>query len=100
MSVCSNRWAKREMGGTDFKLGGRTPLAPPLATALVKTGANPGGAIQAIAPPKTYELTLFTMSVYNSENSIPNTRPILSSIVLSQKCCEVYFISLKVVNPS
>jgi len=27
----------------------------------VKTGANPGGAIEAIAPPKTYELTLFTM---------------------------------------
>jgi len=23
-----------------------------------------------IAPPKTYELTLFTMTVYNSENSI------------------------------
>jgi len=29
----------------------------------VKTGANPGGAIEAIAPPKTYELTLFTMIV-------------------------------------
>jgi len=51
------------MGGTNFKWGGRAPLAPPLATALVKTGANPGGAIQAIAPPKTYELTLFTMIV-------------------------------------
>jgi len=31
----------------------------------VKTGANPGGVI---APPKTYELTLFTTIVYNSEN--------------------------------
>jgi len=32
----------------------------------VKTGANPGEAIEVIAPPKTYELTLFTMSEYNS----------------------------------
>jgi len=28
MDICSNRWAKREMGGTDFKWGGRAPLAP------------------------------------------------------------------------
>ena len=62
----------------------------------VKTGANPG---EAIAPPKTYELTLFTMILYDSENRIRNTRPFLSSIVLWQKFCEVYFISLKVVNP-
>jgi len=32
------------------------------------------GAIEAIAPPKTYELTSFTMIAYNSENSIRNTR--------------------------
>ena len=32
-------------------------------------------AIEGIALPKTYELTLFTMIVYNSENSIRNTRP-------------------------
>jgi len=38
----------------------------------VKTGANPG---EAIAPPKTYELTLFTMILYDSENRIRNTRP-------------------------
>jgi len=41
----------------------------------VKIGANPRGAVEAIAPPKTYELTLFAMIVYNSENSIRNTRP-------------------------
>jgi len=41
----------------------------------VKIGAHPGGAIEAIATPKTYELTLFTMIVYNSENSIANTKP-------------------------
>jgi len=40
----------------------------------VKTGANPGGAIEAIAPPKTM--------------AIAPTK----SIVLSQKYCEVYFI--------
>jgi len=35
LDVCSNRWAKREMGwGTDFKWGGRALLGPPLATAL------------------------------------------------------------------
>jgi len=28
--------AKREMGRTDFKWGGRAPLAPPLATALTR----------------------------------------------------------------
>ena len=27
LDVCSNRWAKREMGGTDFN-GGRAPLPP------------------------------------------------------------------------
>jgi len=40
----------------------------------VKTGAKPGRAFEGIALPKTYELTLFTMIVYNSENSIRNTR--------------------------
>jgi len=39
----------------------------------VKTGANPGGAIEVIASLKTYKLTLFTI-VCNSENSIRNTR--------------------------
>jgi len=40
----------------------------------VKTGAKPGWAIEGIAFPNTYELTLFTMIVYNSENSIRNTK--------------------------
>jgi len=31
----------------------------------VKIGAKPGGAIERIALPKTYELTLFTMIAYN-----------------------------------
>jgi len=40
----------------------------------VKTETKPGGTIEGIAIAKTYELTLFTMIVYNSENSIGNTR--------------------------
>ena len=40
----------------------------------VETGAKPGGAIEGIALLKTYEVTLFTMIVYNSENNIRNTR--------------------------
>jgi len=32
--------------------------------------ADPRGGIGAIAPPKTNEITLFTMILYNSENSI------------------------------
>jgi len=40
----------------------------------VKTGANArGGVIEVVASPKTDELTLFTMTVYKSENSIRNT---------------------------
>ena len=66
----------------------------------VKTGANPGGAIEMIAPPKTYELTVFTMIVYNSKTAFAFSpyKAILSSIALSQKCWEVYFISLEVVT--
>jgi len=35
LDVCSNQEAKREMGVTDFKWGGRAPLPPPLGTTLV-----------------------------------------------------------------
>jgi len=40
----------------------------------VKTEAKLGGAIDGTAITETYELTLFTTIVYNSENSIRNTR--------------------------
>ena len=67
---------------------------------------------RAIVPPlKPTKVTLFAISWCNSENNIskpiPNTslvkfefphcsryKTILSTIVLSQQCCEVYFISL------
>ena len=83
----------------------------------VKSMADPRVAIGAIAPLKPTKVTLFTMSFNNSENNnlsklIPNKcfitfemshwlqyKPILSSIVLSQHFCEVYFISLTVAKP-
>jgi len=34
LDVCSNWWAKREMGGTDFKWGGWAPLLPPAGDGL------------------------------------------------------------------
>jgi len=34
LDVCSNRVAKHDMGGTDFKWSGQAPLSPPQATAL------------------------------------------------------------------
>ena len=53
-----------------------------------------------IAPPKTYELTVFTMIVYNSITAFAFSqyKATLSPIALSQKRWEVYFISLKVVT--
>ena len=44
----------------------------------IKTGVNPGGMI---ASPKTYEITLFTMIVCNSENNIRNTRPFCHPLI-------------------
>jgi len=63
-------------------------------------GADPGRGDWAIAPPlKRMKVTLFTMTLYNSKNSILAIRPFLPFIALSQQCCEENFISLTVVNP-
>jgi len=40
LNVCNNQGVKREMGGTDFKWGGRAPLAPSLATALDRNSST------------------------------------------------------------
>jgi len=61
---------------------------------IVALRQNQGGA-GAIVPLKLTKVTLFTIILYNSENGISDIR----SIVLSQQCCEVYFISRIVVNP-
>ena len=60
------------------------------------TGADPG---EAIAPLKPAKVTLFTIILYNPENNIRDMRQILPSIVMSQQCCEVHFISLAVAKP-
>jgi len=49
------------------------------------------------SPPKTYENN-FAMIFYNSENSISWYNAIFTSIVLSQRYCEVYFKSREAVN--
>jgi len=54
--------------------------------------------IGAIAPLKPTKITLFTMILYNSENSIHEFEAILPSTILSQQCCDVYFISLTIVT--
>ena len=58
------------------------------------------GRIQrrAIASLKPTQVTLFTMILKNSENSICDIRPFCRPFFLSQQSCEVYFISLAVVN--
>jgi len=59
---------------------------------IVMQGADPGWAIGTIVPFKSTQVALLTMIFCNSENSIRDTRPLWSSIVLSQQCCEIYFI--------
>jgi len=52
------------------------------------------------SPPtlKPTKVTLFTIILYNSENNIRD-KVTLSSVVLSQQCCEMCFISLTVAKP-
>jgi len=62
------------------------------------SGADPGGAIGAIAPPKTYESNFFHYDFVQFGKQHSRYKAILSSIVLSQQFCEVCFISLTIVN--
>jgi len=56
------------------------------------------GGIGVIPSPKTYE-SMFILHIFlQFGKQHLRYKPILSSIVLSQQCCEVYFISLTVVN--
>jgi len=69
-------------------------------TNATNVGADPGrwqvGRSPTLKPTK---VTLSIMILYNSENSIRDMRSFCGSIVLSQQCREIYFISLTVVNP-
>ena len=58
-----------------------------------------GGAIGVIFSPKTYERNFINHNFiqFGKQNSLHMA--ILSSIVLSQPCCEEYFISFTVAKP-
>jgi len=62
-------------------------------------GGLRGGSRGAIAPPKTYESNFIHHDFAQFRKQDLRYKAILPSIVLSQQCCEVYFISLAVVNP-
>jgi len=51
------------------------------------------------APPKTYKSNSFHYDFVQFGKHHSRCKAIFSSIVLSQKCCEVYFISLAVAKP-
>ena len=61
-------------------------------------GRIQGGAIVAIAPLKPTNVTLFTIILISFGKQHSRLKATLSSIVLSQQCCEVYFISLTVTK--
>jgi len=63
--------------------------------AQIDAGADPGGAI---APPKIYERIVFHHDFVQFGKQHSRYKAVLPSVVLSQQCCEVYLISLTVVN--
>jgi len=64
-----------------------------------RTRGGSKGGDWAIAPPKTHESIFIHHNILQFGKQHPRYKPIPSSIVLSQRqCCEVYFISLTVVN--
>jgi len=67
----------------------------------VKTGANPGERLRRSTHPKTNELTLFTMIVYNSENSICTTRPFCHRLFCHSSVVRyrLLYLSHSIVNP-
>jgi len=71
-------------------------FTPIVDNVLGTPGVDPEGAIGAIAPPTTYESNLFHHDFLHIGKQNSLYKAILSSIVLSQQCCEVYFISLTV----
>jgi len=60
-------------------------------------GTDQGG--EAIALPKTFESNFIHHDFERFRKQHLRYKAILPSIVLSQQCCEVCFISLTVVNP-
>jgi len=61
----------------------------------VKTGVNPGDH----HPPENQRMNFIHHDCVQFGKQHSQYKAILSSIVLSRQCCEVYFISLTVGNP-
>jgi len=57
------------------------------------------GANGTMASLKTYESNFFHRNFLQFGTQHLRYKPILSSIVLSQQCCKVYFISLTAAKP-
>jgi len=74
-------------------------IASCLSSVWSQQGRIQRGAIGAIAHPKTYESDFIHHDFVKFGKQHLRYKAILRSIVLSQQCCEVYFISLAVVNP-
>jgi len=64
---------------------------------VCKPGADPGGGDRPPTP-KTYESNFFQHDFVKFGKQHSRYKAILLSIVLSQQCCEVYFMFLAVVN--
>jgi len=69
----------------------------PRAGRRKNAGADPW---EAIDPLETYESNFIHHDFVQFGKQHSRYKAILPSVVLSQQCCEVYFISLTVVNPS
>ena len=72
------------------------PLVTIISLLQFKAGADPGGGDRL---PKTYESNFIHHDFVQFRKKHSRYKAILPSIVLSQQCCEICFISLTVVKP-
>ena len=75
------------------------PGSTPQKLSACDQGRIQGEEIGAIAPPKIFESNFFHHDFEHFRKQHSLYRAIFLSIVLSQQCCDVYFISLTVVSP-
>jgi len=64
-----------------------------------RVGSRGGGGDWGDCPPKNYESNFIHHDFVQFRKNYLRYKAILPSIVLSEQCCGVYFISLKAVNP-
>jgi len=69
-----------------------------LLNCYLVTGANPGKAVGAIVPPKTYESKFIHDDFVQFGKQHSRYKAILPPIVLSEKCCD--WFNTAVVNPT